>query len=62
MHFNNNEDKFLSLAYGSQKSISITEKRDYHGISKIGVKKNSFSNTIFDGVAEVIEYTQYAYW
>ena len=48
MHFNNNEEKFLSLAYGSQKSISITQKIDYHGISKISVKKNSFSNTIFN--------------
>ena len=48
MHFNNNEGTFLSLAYGSQKSISITQKIDYHGISKISVKRNSLSNTIFN--------------
>ena len=49
MHFDNSEEKFLSLTYGSQECIRITQKKkDCQGTSMISVKKNTFSNTILD--------------
>ena len=48
MHFNNSKNKFLILAYGSHKSITITQKLDNQGISMISVKKKIYSNTISD--------------
>ena len=42
MFFNNNENKYLSLAYGLHDNITLEGKCDYPGFSIITIKKASF--------------------
>lgn len=47
MNFNNNNDKFLSWAYGSQDGIAIIKKFDINVMSIISLKKDNFTDCIF---------------
>ena len=40
MNFNNNNNKFLSLAYGCQDNIDIIRKFDINGISITNLRKD----------------------
>ena len=42
MHFNNNENQFLSIAYGYGQSVSVLDHEHYRGLSEITILKNSF--------------------
>ena len=43
IYLNNNQSKFMSLAYGLHNTITVTEKEDFPGISIVKFKKMVFS-------------------
>ena len=44
INFNNNMNKFLSLAYGCRNNVAILDKFDVNGVSIFSFKKNAFVN------------------
>ena len=42
IYFNNNQNKFMSLAYGLHNTISVTEEEDFPGISIVNLKRWHF--------------------
>ena len=44
---NNNENKFLSLAYGSRNDVAVLDKFDVNGVSIFSFKKHAFPNRVF---------------
>ena len=69
MYYNNNDNKYLSLAYGCKESILVLRRFDINGVSILSFKKNYFSTNIFtmmllyrpgsmafEGLREVLEY------
>ena len=47
MIFNNNDNEFLSLAYGSQYDIAIIRKFEINDTSIISLKKDNFTALVF---------------
>ena len=47
INFNNNENKFLSLAYGCRNDVALLNKFDANGVSILSFKKHAFANTVF---------------
>ena len=47
VNFNNNENKFLSLAYGSRSDAAFLNKFDANGVSILSFKKHPFADTVF---------------
>lgn len=47
MDFNNNDDKFLGLAYGCQNGIVIIRKFKISGIFIINLRKDNFTDKVF---------------
>ena len=45
--FNNNENKFLSLAYTSKNNVAILDKFGTNGVSVFSFKKHDFSDRVF---------------
>ena len=45
--FNNNENKFSSLAYRCRNDAALLNKFDENGISSLGLKKRDFGETVF---------------
>ena len=43
IYFNNNQNKFMSLAYGLHDTTTVTEKEDFPRISIVKFRKTSFS-------------------
>ena len=46
INFNNNENKFLSLAYG-YRNVVVLDKFDTNGVSIFSFKKHAFANRVF---------------
>ena len=46
-NFNNNEIKFLSLAYGRRNDVAVLNKFDASGVSILSFKKRAFADRIF---------------
>ena len=44
IHFANNENIFLSLAYQFRNGVAILDKFDYNGRSILSFKKHAFAN------------------
>ena len=42
--FNNNDNKFLSLAYAFQKDLTLITQEDFAGMSTCNFRKSSFVN------------------
>ena len=47
MYFNNNENQYLSIAYGCSQSVSVLDHTDHPGFSKVIFLKNSFAKSSF---------------
>ena len=47
VNFNNNENKFIGLAYGPKIDVAILNYFDVNGLSIFSFKKNSFPNRVF---------------
>ena len=47
INFNNNEDKFLSLAYGCRNNVAVLNKFNANGVSVLNFKKHAFADRIF---------------
>ena len=45
INFNNNENKFLSLAYG-YRNVVVLDKFDTNGVSIFSFKKHAFANRV----------------
>ena len=45
--FNNNENKFSSLAHRCRNDAALLNKFDENGISSLGLKKRDFGETVF---------------
>ena len=45
--FNNNENKFLSLAYGCRNDVAVLNKFDVNGVSILNFKKHDFADRVF---------------
>ena len=48
IHFNNNEDKFLSLAYECKNDVAVLNKFDANGVSILSFNKHAFAGRIFN--------------
>ena len=46
-NFNNNENKFLSLAYACKNNVAILDKFDTNGVSVFCFKKHGFADRVF---------------
>ena len=46
-YFNNNENKFLSLAFGCRNDFAVLNKFDKNGASILSLKKHAFSYSVF---------------
>ena len=46
INFNNNENRFLSLAYGCRNDVNILEKFNTNGVSIFSFKKHGFTNIV----------------
>ena len=42
IHFNNNHNQFLSLAYGCRNEVAVVDKFDANGVSIFSFKKHAF--------------------
>ena len=47
INFNNNENKFLSLAYGCRNDVDVLNKFDANSVSILSFKKHAFADRIF---------------
>ena len=47
IHFNNNQNKFLSLAYGCRNEVAVVDKFDTNGVSIFSFKKHAFVDRVF---------------
>ena len=47
IHFNNNQNKFLSLAYGCRNEVAVVDKFDNNGVSIFNFKKHDFLDRVF---------------
>ena len=47
MYFNNNENQYLSIAYGYSQSISVLDHTDHPGFSEVRFLKSSFAKPSF---------------
>ena len=47
INFNNNENKFLSLAYGCRNGVAVLNKFHANGVSIFSFKKHAFVDRIF---------------
>ena len=47
INFNNNENKFLSLAYGCRNNVAVLNKFNANGVSILSFKKHAFANRVF---------------
>ena len=47
INFNNNENKFLSLAYGCRNDVVVLDKFDTNGVSIFSFKKHAVVNRVF---------------
>ena len=46
INFNNNENKFLSLAYG-RRNVAVFNKFNVNGVSILSLKKHTFADRVF---------------
>ena len=47
LNFNNNEDKFLRLAYGYRNNVAVLDKFSANGVSIFSFKKYAFADRLF---------------
>ena len=47
INFNNNENKFLSLAYGGRNDVVVLDKFDTNGVSIFSFEKHAVANRVF---------------
>ena len=47
INFNNNENKFLSLAYKCRNDVAVLNKFDANGVSVLSFKKLAFADRVF---------------
>ena len=47
IHFNNNQNKFLSLAYGWRNEVAVIDKFDANGVSIFSFNKHAFVDRVF---------------
>ena len=46
LNFNNNEDKFLRLAYGYRNNVAVLDKFNANGVSVFSFKKHAFADRL----------------
>ena len=46
-YFNNNQNEFLSLAYGCRNEVAVVDKFDTNGVSIFSFKKHAFVDRVF---------------
>ena len=46
IYFNNNSNKFLSLAYGLHNNLELIDKEDFPSLSVINIVKSSYSKVL----------------
>ena len=51
INFNNNEKKFLSLAYGFRNDVAVLDKFDTDGVSVLSFKKMIYQQSIHSNVS-----------
>ena len=47
INFSNNENKFLSLAYGCRNDVALWDKFDANRVSTLSFKKHAFADRVF---------------
>ena len=47
IHFKNNQNKFLSLAYGCRNEVAVVDKFDANGVSIFSFKEHAFVDRVF---------------
>ena len=47
INFNNNENEFLSLAYGRRNNVAVLVRFDANGVAVFSFKKHAFSDILF---------------
>ena len=47
INFNNNENIFLSLAYGCRNDVALLNKFDANGVSILSFRKHAFADRVF---------------
>ena len=47
INFNNNENKFLSLAYKCRNDVAVLNKFDANGVSVLSFRKHAFADRVF---------------